>query len=106
MLPTTSLVLPLWGLVLSLLLSLLLGAGLVWRLAVVPVTTLRLPRLHNEHCQLYDALLELRYEAGHAVRAHYDEGLHRALRTADHAVFAIGHPRPRPYTDRHGHSPC
>lgn len=89
MLVFTTVLLPLWILALGLVLCILFGAGLVWRSAVIPLTTQTIPRLRHERHQLYTTLLSLRSEAGHAVRAHYDEGLNTALRHADHVVFAL-----------------
>ncbi|MEQ1844452.1 MAG: hypothetical protein ABL983_02600 [Nitrospira sp.] len=80
--------LPLWLLTGSLLLAGLLGAGLVWHRRVAPLAQ-TLTRLRNEHRQLHGALLLLRAEVGHAVRAHYDEGLNQAIRHADHVVMAL-----------------
>ena len=80
--------LPLWLLAGSLLLAGLLGAGLVWHRRVAPLDQ-TLTRLRNEHRQLHGALLLLRAEAGHAVRAHYDEGLNQAIRHADRVVMTL-----------------
>lgn len=88
MLMMTPLTIPLWLLISSLLLAGLIGAGCLWHGHVARFTQ-TLTRLGKEHHQLHGTLLVLRAEAGHAVRAHYDEGLNNAIRQADRIVMTL-----------------